>query len=174
MGRCDHCGAELEGVVSFTCNFCDSPHCAEHRLPEAHQCVAVRATRAATPHGEANEIGDVPKGDPGVGSGSGSAQRSSPDKNPCQECSRPCPAEQTYCPPCQKDIRDRKRQPASTEEIREHWQQNKPDRERPRLSTGQRLRTSLYQAWNVFKYVVIGAILAGAYLEHEVLLQILF
>lgn len=34
MPTCNHCGDQ----AAFVCNYCDNHHCADHRLPENHDC----------------------------------------------------------------------------------------------------------------------------------------
>ncbi len=36
MAHCKNCGKELQ--LPFRCNYCDESFCAEHRLPESHNC----------------------------------------------------------------------------------------------------------------------------------------
>ncbi|WP_456473931.1 AN1-type zinc finger domain-containing protein [Candidatus Pyrohabitans sp.] len=36
MAKCSYCGASES--MPFTCKFCGSRFCAEHRLPESHEC----------------------------------------------------------------------------------------------------------------------------------------
>ena len=36
MPECDHCGMDV--MLPFTCAYCGGSYCAEHRLPENHQC----------------------------------------------------------------------------------------------------------------------------------------
>lgn len=42
---CDHCGRPLDGL-SHTCNKCGEKLCKEHRLPESHDCIALKAEKA--------------------------------------------------------------------------------------------------------------------------------
>ena len=37
MPGCDHCGIDV--MLPFTCAYCGGTYCAEHRLPENHQCL---------------------------------------------------------------------------------------------------------------------------------------
>lgn len=39
MPQCDYCGDEVD--YPFTCNYCEQPHCSDHRLPEAYECVGL-------------------------------------------------------------------------------------------------------------------------------------
>ena len=36
MPKCEQCGKEV--LFPFTCTYCGKTYCAEHRLPENHQC----------------------------------------------------------------------------------------------------------------------------------------
>ena len=37
MVKCDYCGKEVD--LPFTCPYCGGHFCAEHRLPENHECL---------------------------------------------------------------------------------------------------------------------------------------
>jgi hypothetical protein len=39
-GSCEFCGKKE--LMGFTCSYCDSYFCAEHRLPEKHDCIGIR------------------------------------------------------------------------------------------------------------------------------------
>ncbi|MEE8167676.1 MAG: AN1-type zinc finger protein [Candidatus Hydrothermarchaeales archaeon] len=39
MGVCSYCNAEE--TMPFTCKFCGSQFCADHRLPENHTCIGL-------------------------------------------------------------------------------------------------------------------------------------
>jgi hypothetical protein len=39
-GTCEYCGKKE--LMGFTCSYCDSYFCAEHRLPEKHDCIEIR------------------------------------------------------------------------------------------------------------------------------------
>jgi hypothetical protein len=127
MARCSDCGTRLDGETAFTCNFCDAAFCPEHRLPERHGCEpfqsAERSQQAAA--------GLAPEGS--VSIGESDDDNDPPERTPCEECGRPCPADQTYCSPCQADFRDMETT-ATREEIAEHWRKNDdlpPEREPP-------------------------------------------
>ena len=36
--KCYECGKELAAFSDFECSYCSRTFCAEHRLPEAHNC----------------------------------------------------------------------------------------------------------------------------------------
>ena len=36
MAKCEKCGAGVD--LPFICNYCEKPFCADHRLPEGHNC----------------------------------------------------------------------------------------------------------------------------------------
>ena len=38
MPHCDYCGEEVPNAPLFTCNHCGQSHCAQHQLPENHDC----------------------------------------------------------------------------------------------------------------------------------------
>ncbi|UCG04628.1 MAG: hypothetical protein JSW11_06190 [Candidatus Heimdallarchaeota archaeon] len=38
-GSCEYCGKKE--LMGFTCSYCNSYFCAEHRLPEKHDCVGI-------------------------------------------------------------------------------------------------------------------------------------
>jgi len=42
---CDLCGRDLSGLP-YTCKRCDQKFCTEHRLPEEHDCVALKIEKA--------------------------------------------------------------------------------------------------------------------------------
>jgi len=42
---CDQCGREIDNLP-YTCTGCEEQFCVEHRLPEAHDCVALKAEQA--------------------------------------------------------------------------------------------------------------------------------
>ncbi len=46
MTACEVCGTET--ILPFICAYCGKPHCAEHRLPEAHACSGTSYTRIPT------------------------------------------------------------------------------------------------------------------------------
>lgn len=92
-------------------------------------------------------------------------------KSPCEECGRPCPAGQSFCRPCQKDIRDRKSRPATKEEIREHWRKNEDGEDSPSLTAGQRIRAAIPRLKRVVYYVLATTIGGYAILERERLLD---
>ena len=39
-GSCEYCGKRE--LMGFTCSYCDSYFCAEHRLPEKHDCIGIK------------------------------------------------------------------------------------------------------------------------------------
>jgi len=39
MGTCSYCGADES--MPFTCKFCRETYCAEHHLPENHDCIGL-------------------------------------------------------------------------------------------------------------------------------------
>ena len=39
MAECEVEGCSKSGELSYECNYCKSKHCAEHRLPEKHNCI---------------------------------------------------------------------------------------------------------------------------------------
>lgn len=39
-GSCDYCGNKE--LMGFTCSYCNNYFCAEHRLPEKHDCIGIR------------------------------------------------------------------------------------------------------------------------------------
>lgn len=43
---CEHCGAGIPRNY-FECNFCGQRHCADHRLPENHDCLGLKPAREA-------------------------------------------------------------------------------------------------------------------------------
>ena len=60
MPECEHCGEALTNLA-FDCNYCGQVNCTSHRLPEAHDCVALHL---ALPPGHArSDSGDVVVGD---------------------------------------------------------------------------------------------------------------
>jgi Zn-dependent protease len=44
--KCDFCGKEES--LPFVCNYCGGTYCAEHRLPEAHNCIGDLSRRPVT------------------------------------------------------------------------------------------------------------------------------
>jgi uncharacterized protein YkwD len=42
MGECDLVGCEGDDKISYTCNECGLTFCSDHRLPESHNCSALR------------------------------------------------------------------------------------------------------------------------------------
>ena len=44
MGDCDLVGCEGDDKISYTCNECGLTFCSEHRLPESHNCSALRTS----------------------------------------------------------------------------------------------------------------------------------
>ena len=48
MGECDVVGCEGDDKISYTCNECGLTFCSEHRLPESHNCSALRKTGSET------------------------------------------------------------------------------------------------------------------------------
>lgn len=181
MGQCEHCGADTRGSSKFECNFCGKTHCLDHRLPEKHRCLALTWSDEIdlVPEGRAEHERSGPKHAASTASASSTGasaasertfgehgkecleRESKPEKTPCEECGRPCPRGETYCSPCQKDIRARQRQPASTEEIRDHWRKNQPYRDSPELPRYKQFLGALPGFWTVLYY---GILLALAYL----------
>lgn len=54
MSECQICGADATGTDGYRCNHCDDVHCSDHRLPENHNCVALRVGSVDSPNrGEA-------------------------------------------------------------------------------------------------------------------------
>lgn len=47
MARCDYCGSEED--MPFTCTYCKGIFCADHRLPEAHNCPMMQLVRMRRP-----------------------------------------------------------------------------------------------------------------------------
>lgn len=39
-GSCEYCGKKE--LMGFTCSYCDSYFCAEHRIPEKHDCMGIK------------------------------------------------------------------------------------------------------------------------------------
>lgn len=39
-GSCEYCGKKE--LMGFTCSYCNNYFCAEHRLPEKHECLGIR------------------------------------------------------------------------------------------------------------------------------------
>lgn len=48
MGDCDVVGWEGDDKISYTCNECGLTFCAEHRLPESHNCTGLRRSGSGT------------------------------------------------------------------------------------------------------------------------------
>lgn len=155
MDRCWCCGEAVVGSGRFRCSFCDEIHCSDHRLPENHDCPAPAVTAAASvPLSDAarSAAEKAPK------ERSRGVSRQQPQKTPCEECGRPCPTEQEYCSPCQKDVRDRKRRPATAEEIREHRRKYDPAFDPPEPpGRMERIRAALPS----FSRLVVLAVLVG-------------
>lgn len=43
--ECDQCGRQME-KLSYTCSKCGEEFCAEHRLPESHDCMGLKVEKA--------------------------------------------------------------------------------------------------------------------------------
>lgn len=39
MPTCSQCGETVELEAAFECNYCEQVHCANHRVPESHDCL---------------------------------------------------------------------------------------------------------------------------------------
>lgn len=50
MSECQICGADATGTDGYRCNHCDDVHCSDHRLPENHNCVALRVGSVDSPN----------------------------------------------------------------------------------------------------------------------------
>lgn len=99
MSRCDHCGAEILGAARFTCNFCEENLCGDHRLPEAHNCVTLRASAAAeAPLQGESVLGKVGDEESATRSPSGVSE-SENEAAPCERCGDHTTREQ-YCREC--------------------------------------------------------------------------
>lgn len=154
MAECSSCGEQIELEAVFTCNYCEDPYCSEHRLPEHHECDAFRTAErfqretARLTRGETATIGDeAPSSEP-----------NSPNKTPCEECGRPCPASQTYCSPCQADF-ESKQTTATREEIAEHWREN--GELPPKDESGNWMRWALIGLGGLVVLGVVAALSAG-------------
>ena len=147
MARCEYCRTKLEGVTHFVCNYCESSHCPDHRLPEKHECVAPLVPQRVQ-KSVATDI-DTDR-----------AAESQQENTPCEECGRPCPTDDTYCSPCQKDIRDRSRRPATSEEIRDHRRRYDPNHDPP--SPPSRLERVLEMLPRIRTVIVLALLSAGA------------
>lgn len=49
MSECQICGRNATGTDGYRCNHCEEVHCGDHRLPEKHDCVALRAGAVDSP-----------------------------------------------------------------------------------------------------------------------------
>lgn len=49
MSECQICGSAATGTNGYRCNHCDDVHCGDHRLPENHNCAALRVGTADPP-----------------------------------------------------------------------------------------------------------------------------
>lgn len=52
MATCEWCGEDVVYEAAFTCNYCDETFCSDHRLPENHRCLALRASDSLGPNFE--------------------------------------------------------------------------------------------------------------------------
>lgn len=41
MSSCSACGAQIDAISGYSCNYCTGSYCADHRLPEQHFCPGV-------------------------------------------------------------------------------------------------------------------------------------
>lgn len=104
MSRCDHCGAEIAGAARFRCNFCEEDLCAEHRLPESHDCVHI--DQASSPGLDLERawgrlIGDAEEA---ASSAGGEADSSGRDvASTCDRCGNPAPHRLDYCNDCRAE-----------------------------------------------------------------------
>jgi len=154
MAQCASCGGHIALEAAFTCNYCEKSHCSEHRLPERHDCDAFRtAERFSRESARLKRDGTVTLGDDGARNDS-----DSPNKTPCEECGRPCPAQDTYCSPCQADF-ESKQTTATREEIAEHWRKN--DDLSPKSDSNRRLRWVLLVFFLVAGVGIVAAWMFG-------------
>lgn len=45
MTKCSFCGNQISSTLPYVCNFCDEKLCADHRLPENHECINIDAVK---------------------------------------------------------------------------------------------------------------------------------
>lgn len=108
MAECDHCGETIEHEAVFTCSYCERSFCGEHRLPEKHSCIAVKASDTLGPD-LINSLEEFREGDdaavePASDNSKPQREAASDPGDDCPRCGDPAPKGFTYCTECRNDL----------------------------------------------------------------------
>lgn len=123
MVRCDHCGEEIFAETSFSCSYCELSLCPDHRLPEAHSCIALRSTDASDLEFSSDivlgerESGGQSKKQTAKDAGNCDHERDAPEQEgiddaddpaektySCLVCGKRIPPNQGHCDDCREEI----------------------------------------------------------------------
>lgn len=117
MVTCNHCGSDVADLDGFGCNYCGSTHCADHRLPEQHDCPFQRVAESDGKRRDSREETEFVRADP-IGherkppapASSGRVERDTPDEDitsrrelpTCEDCGVVCRGEDVLCTDCRE------------------------------------------------------------------------
>lgn len=61
MPDCEACGKAISAGGRYTCSYCRGDHCADHRLPEKHDCKRIESATSLGPdfNGKRGTKGDA-------------------------------------------------------------------------------------------------------------------
>jgi len=92
MGDCQYGNCEGDTDLSYQCSYCDFGFCSKHRLPENHNCVAVRSAETLGPNFRTQDhVAAIQTGEQTI-----------EERNQCGDCSAYIPPEKDLCISCRR------------------------------------------------------------------------